>query len=203
MEYKVYRELPILFKGEMVRRIIANKKHKTRRLKAPWNVGDYLWVREQFNYVEGDGTPSDFGIHYYATDTINWWVDHECWMNYPINPKKMPSIFMPKWASRITLEVTEKYQERLQDITDYECLEEGIEYREEDGSDIRDNFAKLWNSINAKPKPVLENKKISHYVSYPWEDIQETRIYRGKEWFVIGNPIVWVTGFKVLDIKGI
>jgi hypothetical protein len=204
---EVYRELPILFKGEMVRKIIAGQKHKTRRLKAPWNIGDHLWVRETF-YSEGqlqatypgddtgvwvptkniwfasdgippvkgdnkwglknNGTPSNFIPSYGGL----WW-------------RKMPSIFMFRKYSRITLEVTEKYQEKLQDITDYECLEEGIEYREEDGSDIRDNFAKLWDSINRKRKVDITTDLKTVY-PYSW----------------YANPEVWVMGFKVLDIKG-
>jgi len=199
MGYKVYREVPILFKGNMVNAIIAGKKHKTRRLEAPWNVGDHLWVREMFRlslqgtidngYIEtiayradGDSLRSDTEIpisRCYSDDFENM-----------VRSKRYgylwrPSIFMPRWASRITLEVTEKYQEKLQDITDYECIEEGIEYREEDGSDIRDNFAKLWDSINMKRKVDISTNLKTVY-PYSWD----------------ANPVVFVTGFKVLDIKG-
>lgn len=39
-------------------------------------------------------------------------------------------------------------------------------------------------------------KVINHYISYPWEDIQETREYRGKPWHIHGNPYVWVVEFR-------
>lgn len=37
---------------------------------------------------------------------------------------------------------------------------------------------------------------ITHYESCPWENIKETRTYRGKPWYVIGNPWVWVIAFE-------
>ena len=59
-------------------------------------------------------------------------------------------------------------------------------------------FSSLWESINAKPKPVMSGKKIVSYISYPWEDIRETREHRGLKWVVCGNPHVWAVTFKVL-----
>ncbi|MBD5169340.1 MAG: hypothetical protein HDT20_04360 [Oscillibacter sp.] len=63
--------------------------------------------------------------------------------------------------------------------------------------DVRSAFADLWNNCYAQPRPVKgENGVIIHYESYPWEDIQETRTYKGKPWYVIGNPWVWVIEFE-------
>ncbi len=59
-------------------------------------------------------------------------------------------------------------------------------------------FSSLWESINAKPKPVMANGKIISYISYPWEDIRETREHRGLKWVVCGNPHMWAVTFKVL-----
>lgn len=57
-------------------------------------------------------------------------------------------------------------------------------------------FIVIWNNCYAKPRPVKgKDGKIDHYESYPWEDILETRIHRGKPWYVIGNPWVWVIEF--------
>jgi hypothetical protein len=63
---------------------------------------------------------------------------------------------------------------------------------------FRKRFAILWDSINASPKPVIDpdTRKVSHYVSYPWADARETRTYRGKPWYVVGNPRVWVVEFR-------
>jgi hypothetical protein len=54
----------------------------------------------------------------------------------------------------------------------------------------------LWDSINAEPKPCYRKEEITHYVSYPWQDIRETREYRGKPWYVYGNPLQWVVEFE-------
>lgn len=70
-----------------------------------------------------------------------------------------PSIHMPRWASRITLEVTGVRVERLQDISEADALSEGIArhadgngFHTEDGwhysADPRESFASLWEYIN-------------------------------------------------------
>lgn len=119
------------------------------------------------------------------------------------------------------IEITDIRVERLQDITDEDAFSEGIESFSKDGVKFKhglenwcwscnsgDQFMRdtsvlayeaLWDSINAKPKPVYVKKKIVSYVSYPWENIQETRTYRGEPWEVIGNPWLWVVGFRRLQ----
>jgi hypothetical protein len=93
-----------------------------------------------------------------------------------------PSIFMPRWASRITLEITNIRAERLQEITEEDARDEGVIFVEEQlpGDDTwrpyaRKEFESLWNSLNAK---------------------------RGHGWQT--NPWVWVVEFKRIDdaIKG-
>lgn len=63
-----------------------------------------------------------------------------------------PSIHMPRWASRITLEVTGVRVERLQDISDADCFAEGIQQCSDEGlvSDgtARGTYKALWESIN-------------------------------------------------------
>ena len=65
-------------------------------------------------------------------------------------------------------------------------------------------YKDLWDSLYAKPKPVyakIDGKKtITHYESYPWEDVQKVREYQGKKWFVHGNPWVWVYEFERTDL---
>jgi len=66
-----------------------------------------------------------------------------------------PSIHMPRWASRITLEITGVRVERVQDLTHDDAIAEGItrnmypDYANGIGSPM-DCFADLWDSINAK-----------------------------------------------------
>lgn len=88
--------------------------------------------------------------------------------------RRLP-MFMPRRASRITLEVTDVRVERVQDICEVECIAEGVDDRSViEGIDpdfyceaIIEAFAKLWNSINEMR-------------GYGWD----------------ANPWVWVVEFK-------
>lgn len=135
-----------------------------------------------------------------------------------------PSIHMPRWASRITLEVVSVRVERLQDISEADAIAEGVEWWEEKGYDdcqdyYRDyitrgavytaieSFRTLWSSINLPPKPILKRKKVVAYESYPWsaEDfdaqypgVRKAGIYLGKPITVVPNPWVWAVTFNPL-----
>jgi hypothetical protein len=79
---------------------------------------------------------------------------------------KRPSIFMPRWASRITLEITDVRVQRLQEISEEDAKAEGTTpiypefmYPDEPLSEYhyRRGFQKLWDSINGKKYPWTEN----------------------------------------------
>lgn len=173
-------DLPILFNAPMVRATLADLKTKTRRtdLKrwAKVKPGDRIWVREAF-YLTDDGH-SEYAV--YAAD-VEETKDHltniaEQERRFPQlsiwhrHRKLRPSIHMPRWASRITLEVTDVRVERLLDISEEDALAEGVHQirpRENNGwrhfhwdgeadpnartypSPIR-AFAALWQSINGE-----------------------------------------------------
>lgn len=129
--------------------------------------GDRLWVRETWAPdvelgEERDGL-SIYGVAYRERDE-----------NYLDEVKWRPSIHMPRWASRITLEVTDVRAERVQDISIDDILAEGIERDDSDSQYWRENtghrFVELWNFINEK---------------------------RGYSW--ASNPWVWVVEFKVVS----
>jgi hypothetical protein len=92
--------------------------------------GDRLWVREAFSgkhdYDAGhDGKPWPPSV-WFQNDPIWYWADgrpeHGDWT------RPRPSIHMPRWASRIALEVTGVRVERLQDISETDAKAEGIEF---------------------------------------------------------------------------
>lgn len=128
-------------------------------------VGDRLWVRETFAQC---GTVMDERIAYIA-----YRADAELTATSKFYPqivpsnksflktlrKWRPSIHMPRWASRITLEITNIRVERVQDIktggylTKSDVQKEGCPFDNKPellGSDEEEWFIKLWNSINAK-----------------------------------------------------
>ncbi len=139
----------------------------------------------------------------------------------PQPDKWKPSIFMRPWMSRLTLEVVSVRVERLRDINEFDAEDEGVEKCGDEwrnyliGRKVRKgkawtngpsflksakaSYATLWDSINAKPKPVLgEDGKVSHYISFPWagNPLGGTREHRGKPWYFYPNPWVWVVEFK-------
>ena len=174
--------------------------------------GDRLWVREAWRAEEMQGGEREGldGIRYRADNTFapieNTPEASDAWGEAARDGMPWrPSIFMPRWASRGLLEVTDVRAERVQDISEADAQAEGIKQEwtcvnpgigsYAHSNDVRDDFMYLWDSINAKPKPV-GGKHVTHYVSYPWEDVQETREHRGLPWYVMGNPYVWAMSFK-------
>ena len=127
-----------------------------------------------------------------------------------------PSIHMPRWASRLNLQVVNRWAERLQAITSGGALAEGIEPIDdtttivsEDHHERRltvrlDDWIEVWDGINAKPKPRYERniggkRVITHYVSYPWKEGDHVCEYRGLPWYITGNPWLWVVEFERID----
>ena len=168
------REHPLIFNTEMMRAILNGNKTQTRRVPVKhyrsWQIGDRIWVRERFGYVwpddceDGDEGNEMYGrpmtdkeckIVYYADEPdFLWWSDET-----EDNTCKMwrPSIHMPRWASRITLEITGLREEYVQDISYENILYEGWDSRKSEpflnstaGVDARAWFCKLWDSINKK-----------------------------------------------------
>ena len=126
-------------------------------IAAPKKEGDRLWVREAWSgqYVFKDTPPSkreDFaweGIPYFKED-IWYWADGS--PEFGDWERGRPSIHMPKWASRLTLLVTDVRVERLQDISMEDAIAEGcsgyVSKDGEDGESPQEQFHDLWNSIN-------------------------------------------------------
>lgn len=114
-------------------------------------VGDRLWVRESMYYS------TEHDNHYYS-------ADHQGVGNLihsKLKHKSTPSIHMPRWASRIDLEITRVWVERVQDITEEDAKAEGIveseigrlasrvlkNYKMQTRAPVVLQFADLWQSI--------------------------------------------------------
>jgi len=134
--------------------------------RLPYATGDRLYVLEAFQghsaYEAHGYKPSDWG-----NKPIWYCADGEPDPLYSASSRKRPSIHMPRWASRLTLTVTEVRVQRLQDISEADAVAEGClmdpepcddgshfpaEIAHERGGDIgwdcaRDWFADLWNTI--------------------------------------------------------
>ena len=131
-------------------------------------AGDRLWVRE--TWMPCDTSPGgDVAVLYKASNDIRpdgvscetfgaskWFFrGNEEVENFRIDIDYMdvygerwrPSIFMRRWMSRITLEITGIRVERLQDISDKDAVAEGISRRAEEDTPFR-AYRDLWSSIN-------------------------------------------------------
>jgi hypothetical protein len=181
----VVKERPILFSAPMVRAILEDRKTQTRRIlkqavgpslsvdveneagvavlswlqgvgpgydvgesiervRCPYGVpGDHLYVRETWAY-HPDYPESTQRAIYRAERGVEYDVDR--WT---------PSIHMPRWASRIDLQITNVRVERLQEISEADAEQEGCAPSFEDEFGIvhgqpqyKFGFRKLWEEIN-------------------------------------------------------
>jgi len=190
-------EKPMLFSRDPVRRILDWTKTQDRRIIKPqphkeayavWDewvqnkitnecphpVGSRVWVKETWR-VRG-GREYEYQKH---QPSVVYRADAD--VIDDVSYEWRPSIFMPRWASRITLEITNVRIERLNKISEEDAVKEGViceeiptgivcestrieEYVPEAPSDA---YIRLWESINGKGS---------------WEK----------------NPMVWVYEFRRL-----
>ncbi len=151
-------------------------------LKAPYQPGDILWVREEtWTYLADGPLPVIPMVGYKAdmsTKVIKSIPDGKTVYNAekPEVWKWRPSIFMPREAARIFLKVTDVRVERVREITEEDVLAEGCGLAPwHTGYDWPKTagFAQLWDSLNAK---------------------------RGYSW--ASNPWVWVYEFERVEAQG-
>lgn len=205
------KERPIPYKTDMAKAVLARIKTNTRRIckhaqlyqlshvfdlgngkfgnesgsiqfECPYGiVGDRLWVREPWrskasvdHYPPRDLDPKSDPVWYIADEDFD---AHG-------SGRYRHARYMPRWASRTLLEITNIRVQRLQDISEQEAKLEGADCLItdnctkvekmlldlplcEDGNPYRNGFALLWESINGDGS---------------W----------------LKNPLVWVVEFKVI-----
>lgn len=134
-------------------------KARSKQFSCPFgDVGDRIWVRETFCAVPDHEEPAGCSALLYAADG-----------NGPYG-KWTPSIHMPRWASRLTLEITGMRVERLASVSDEDAGKEGYPANPAPYGGTMDKwlwFRGLWDSI------------------YPDQSFKH-------------NPWVWVIEFKVV-----
>lgn len=205
------KERPILFSGPIVRAILDGRKTVTRRLVKPQPTlaldtranasgafidrrevdahsiadvvvkcphgqpGDRLWVRETF---AADVPGCERGLSYRA-DHVDSRGDG------PAHPMRWrPSIYMPRWASRITLEVVDVHVERLHEVTEEDAAREGVE-----------RFGPLWVNYSGNPCDPRSSKCAREAFATLWESINGPGAWAA-------NPWVWRVEFRRLGTDG-
>jgi hypothetical protein len=125
-----------------------------------WEKGDRLWVKEthaKFTVGEGLDVSVPQCVAYRATCDESGGFDYANGRGEIMRltvTKWTPSIFMPRWASRITLDVTEEpTPQRLQDISEDDARAEGVTpdadcLTNRCARPHRDRYFDLWNEIN-------------------------------------------------------
>lgn len=171
-------------------------------------VGDRIWVRETWallgnedgccvdwndNLCKGDEKtaariyrasceqrPGDYGL--WSIPDNAYWKPHT--ENEKFEGAWRPSIHMPRWASRITLEITDVRVERLNGISETDAEAEGINMEALfDSQDCYDCIA----DHNMTGRPTAKGA-----FKYLWESI-----YGEENWQA--NPWVWVIEFKRIE----
>ena len=199
------KERPIIFSSESVQQILAGRKTMTRRpvkpqpndvrwtpaavgiyggwidehgypVRCPYGaVGERLWVRETHFIATGpaDGSPPSLDnslVHFKAgapTDLLHVAAKNGLWRS---------PLHMPRWASRLTLELTSVGVERLQDISEEDAVAEGVEV-DEAGHAVRKHDPIAWGSARGRYAEI-------------WEELNAKR---GFSWE--SNPYCWVLSF--------
>lgn len=156
--------------------------------------GDRLWVREAFRFPQSLDhlSPSEIGEKALAAGYPKPWCPTQFeadglrrtpqeWRDFVTPPQAneagrlRASMHMPRWASRITLEVTGVRVERVQDISGMNAVREGVSipaHIPQDGADLdwaRREYRRVWEQINGPDS---------------WSD----------------NPWVWVVKFKRVEV---
>ena len=200
------KQRPILFSTPMVEAILNQTKTQTRRIvkgieifnnktqtnssikrdiknkniTCPYGrVGDVLWVRETWQKRNENAIKEGFEKYYYKAS-----------FNGCSDAGWKPSIYMPKDAARIFLQITDIRIERLQEITNEDAKAEGIIKLLVDNElpIPRIEYKNYLNPYKHHSLPETWNTPYHSFQSL-WESINGS-----DSWEL--NPFVWVVEFK-------
>lgn len=174
------------------------------RVSSRLAIGDRLWVREAcWSDYQG---PEGNGVRYAADgawiaikgtpDAAAAWYKLDYYANsrHPDNAtntgQKVPSIHMPRWASRLTLTVTDVRMRRLQEITDADAEAEGATGRP-GGYDLPDwcmDWSRIGQHSRTMGRPLTQSdiaggSPIWAYASY-WNTLHGPGAWDANPWIV-------------------
>jgi hypothetical protein len=208
------KERQILFSAPMVRAILAGAKTQTRRVvKVPKRMeeftspagalvdfgcpygkfGSRLWVREPWRVAACYDDKNGFELEGLITArNVQYSVCADQFLHGMAIGRYRHARFMPRWASRITLEITNVRVERLQDISEADAIAEGLAALTKDGSTIKygipdrdglpgnDDDGWHWSRWCIDPRLAYQDL---------WESINGAGSWDA-------NPFVWVIEFR-------
>ena len=206
------KERPIIFSAPMVRAILAGTQTQTRRVVKPEPVASVSSIYRPFahepnnwqGYAHNVGFVRWYGRCPYGQPGDRLWV-REAWAPHPQAPETIfyratveaepgfpvwsgpwkPSSHMPRFASRITLEITSVRVERLQDISEADAAAEGVTPKWEPGFSGR--LMEALGGFSFRPAA-------SAYADL-WESLHGPGSWDA-------NPWVWVVEFKRINQTG-
>lgn len=147
---------------------------------ARYNPSDLLWVKETWRtlqkwdclaprHLADDADKIDYAASGYTRNPLWVWG------------KNRPSIFMTRWASRITLRITNVRAERLHDISEQDARAEGANFHDGDPDsygmcrrlrvDAKDDFRHIWEDCYHKDSPEAWHRN-------PWVWVYEFEVIR-------------------------
>lgn len=168
---------------------------------SPYKPGNHLWVRETWRPVGPWECRKDGATIQYRADQSyirqTGWPDNFRIGTSERRNKWHPSIHMPRWVSRITLEVTAVRVERLQDISNEDAIAEGL---------LPDRASRALPYLNPEPCPLgsawrcpggntIYPTSIARYgYRELWDSINARRKNGAYAW--AKNPWVWCMSFR-------
>ncbi len=165
------------------------------RVYPKWQVGDRIWIRETFALDCLSVGGGAVNVLWRATDpTMGEAPEH--WVQIPdgempwvkkllakqkhATPVWTPSIYLKRWLSRVTLEVTGVRPELLHEITEEDARAEGVTTDPQQGL------------MNGKPATLYPMTHRQAFI-WLWDAINKDRA----TW--ASNPLTWVIGFKRIE----
>jgi len=210
----VPRERPIIFSGESVRAIIAGTKNQTRRVArglsdeqsairqrfpnqqgCPYGMpGTRLWAREAWRPVERSTNDGWTAIEYRADGAIGkrYWRNADPARQLAaraLDPDRhwRSPLFLPRWASRLLLEVDSIRVERLQEISEEDARAEGVTQT------FAERFAEFSAEQCLTSGELASSRPYAASYAVAWDELNDERA----TWK--SDPWVWVLSFHVIQ----